>query len=354
MRIAFLGDASHPNAQSWLAAVQDTVPCAIVTWSLPNGKGRGGRLVRILAWLEAAMRIRRMVSGWSPDLLIAHRTTSYGFLAALSGFHPLVVAAQGETDAWPVDSLSVGLKRRMARKCLKSADLIHAWGDHIAQEQLALGAAREKILVRPRGVDLDKFFPPSAGPNLDALQLVSTRSLFPEYRHDIILDAVASVARKGVPISFDIVGDGVSVHDLKSQALRLGLSDRVRFHGRVSHDQLPELLRRCNIYVGMPVTEGVSASLLEAMACGCYPIVTDLVANRYWISQHENGTLVPVDDTAALEKALLAVWENKSLIARAAEQNRLLIREKASLKDNIACFVRNYKRLVANVPSRRC
>jgi hypothetical protein len=81
--------------------------------------------------------------------------------------------------------------------------------------------------------------------------------------------------------------------------------------------------------------------------------VTNLTANRYWISQHENGTLVPIDDVAALEGALLAVWRNTEVIARAAARNRALVRDKGSLKDNIAVFVRSYQRLVADATLRR-
>jgi glycosyltransferase involved in cell wall biosynthesis len=164
---------------------------------------------------------------------------------------------------------------------------------------------------------------------------------------------MARVARQGVPVSLDLVGDGPLMGELQRHTAALGLTDRVRLHGRVRPDRLADLLRRSNVYVSMPVTEGVSASLLEAMACGCYPIVTNLTANRYWISQHENGTLVPIDDVAALEGALLAVWRNTEVIARAAARNRALVRDKGSLKDNIAVFVRSYQRLVADATLRR-
>ena len=351
MKIVFLGDVSHPNAQSWIEALETTMARPIVTWSLPAANGRYGRLVRTLAWMRAVSRIRRVVSDLSPDLVIAYRTTSYGFLGALSGFHPLVVAAQGESDVWPVDSWSVGLKRRLARFTLKNADLIHAWGEHMAHDQVALGATRDKILVCPRGVDLQRFYAPSPFPPVDSLRLVCTRSLFPEYCHNVILDAVAAVARRGVPISLDIAGDGVLLGDLKNQASALGIADRVRFHGKVPHDRLPEMLRACNVYVAMPTTEGVSASLLEAMACGCYPIVSDLAANRQWIATG-SGALVAVNDTEGLERALLAVWSDPTVVAAAAVHNRALVSEHASLKENIDWFIRSYRQLAANAAIR--
>ena len=194
----------------------------------------------------------------------------------------------------------------------------------MAHDQVALGATRDKILVCPRGVDLQRFYAPSPFPPVDSLRLVCTRSLFPEYCHNVILDAVAAVARRGVPISLDIAGDGVLLGDLKNQASALGIADRVRFHGKVPHDRLPEMLRACNVYVAMPTTEGVSASLFEAMACGCYPIVSDLTANRQWIATG-SGALVAVDDTEGLERTLLAVWANPTVVAAAAVHNRALV-----------------------------
>ena len=98
------------------------------------------------------------------------------------------------------------------------------------------------VLVRPRGVDLQKFYSLSPLPPVDSLRLVCTRSLFPEYRHNVILDAMAVVAHRGVPITLDIVGDGVLLADLENQASALGIADWVRFHGKVLHDRLPQIL----------------------------------------------------------------------------------------------------------------
>ena len=58
------------------------------------------------------------------------------------------------------------------------------------------------------------------------------------------------------------------------------------------HGVAQTLLQQSNIYISMPITEGVSASLFEAMACYCYPIVTDILGNKSWITHRENGGLV--------------------------------------------------------------
>ena len=164
---------------------------------------------------------------------------------------------------------------------------------------------------------------------------------------------MAAIARHGIPVFLDIAGDGVLSEQLRNQARRLGISQHVRFHGQISHDSLPDLLRQCNVYVAIPTTEGVSASLLEAMASGCYPVVTDLLANRHWIAPQTNGDLVPVDDVETLTRVLVNLWEQKDIFARAAAVNLRLVRESASLKDNIASFAHEYQRLVVNASAAR-
>jgi glycosyltransferase involved in cell wall biosynthesis len=232
MKIVFCGDVAHPNARSWIDALRRRPDCGVITWSLPSTANRQGRIGRLAAAARAITGLRRLIATVQPDVVIGYRVTSYGFLAATTGFHPLVIACQGETDVWPLDSWSTPIKRRMAQFAMRRADLVHAWGEHIADTSAALGAPREKILVMPRGIDLETFTPPAA-PRIDALRVIVTRSLFEEYRHALILQAVANVSRRGVPVSLEIAGDGALMQALNDQAARLGIADRVHFHGRV-------------------------------------------------------------------------------------------------------------------------
>jgi glycosyltransferase involved in cell wall biosynthesis len=149
-----------------------------------------------------------------------------------------------------------------------------------------------------------------------------------------------------VPVSIEIAGEGALLETLTQQAERLGIGDRVHFHGRVEPAQLPALLKSCNVYVSMPITEGVSASLFEAMACGCYPIVSDLPANRFWIAHGDNGSLVPVDDCVALESGLLDFWNRRDRCVDVLRRNRRLVEASASLHDNVRYFVERYQRLL--------
>jgi glycosyltransferase involved in cell wall biosynthesis len=210
-----------------------------------------------------------------------------------------------------------------------------------------LGAAPDRILIQPRGIDVEQFRPASQPLPGAACSAIVTRSLFPEYGHTTILEAVAAVIASGREVRLDIAGDGVEMPALRKLASRLGIADHVRFLGLVSHSALPEHLRGSALYLSMSRTEGLSASLIEAMASGCFPIVSDLPANRELIDEGRNGFLVPVDQPSALADAILRAMEDPALRRTAAGLNVSWVRSHADARTNQAAFVHAYRALVA-------
>jgi len=85
----------------------------------------------------------------------------------------------------------------------------------------------------------------------------------------------------------------------------------------------------------MPSTEGVSASLFEAMACGCFPIVTDLPGNRSWIRNQENGILIPNGRFKILAEELQYALERNLWRKTAVNRNRKFVEEHANYAINM-------------------
>lgn len=96
----------------------------------------------------------------------------------------------------------------------------------------------------------------------------------------------------------------------------------------------------------MPVTEGVSASLFEAMACGCYPIVSDIPGNKSWINHRENGQLITVDDSEMLANEILWAFENSAIRNDAIINNRKFIENHVDYKTNMKIIAENYHQLI--------
>jgi hypothetical protein len=102
LRIGFLGDTESPNSRTWIEGLRSQQDVELSEDPRFETFGRTMRFHRLGADLG---RLRRWLNSERLDVLIAYRTTSYGFAAALTGFHPLVLAAQGESDVWPAGGL---------------------------------------------------------------------------------------------------------------------------------------------------------------------------------------------------------------------------------------------------------
>jgi glycosyltransferase involved in cell wall biosynthesis len=100
------------------------------------------------------------------------------------------------------------------------------------------------------------------------------------------------------------------------------------------------------VYVSTVPTDGVSASLLEAMACGAWPVVTDNEANRLWIHPGRTGDLVPARDPEAIGRAIIAALGDPARAERARAENRRLVCERASMRENMAVIDGMFRALV--------
>ena len=96
----------------------------------------------------------------------------------------------------------------------------------------------------------------------------------------------------------------------------------------------------------MPVTEGVSSSLFEAMAVGCYPIVSDVPGNQSWISHRENGQLVSIDDKEMLSNELIWAIKNEEFRKQVVVKNRKLVEEKANYTHNMKKIAEQYHQMI--------
>jgi len=318
----------------------------IVTWELKTRTNNQiNRLLRIVEYCFAIFKVKKIIQTEHPDMVIAERTTSYGFLAAISGVKPFAVAQQGVTDLWPETSLLFPIKKRIQNYAFKKANLIHAWGKVMTFSMQKAQVDMAKVMVLPKGINLDVFsyIPKQA---TDKINAIVTRSLAAEYRHDTILKAFAMLHEKGFDFSLLIIGDGIQLESLKELTKQLHIENKVTFTGRIPNHQLPGLLQQSNYYISMPITEGVSASLFEAMATGCYPLVTDIMGNQNWIEHRVNGQLITVDDYKMLTEELIWAIENPVHRNEAVKNNRKFVEENANYAINMKLIAERYHALI--------
>ncbi len=359
-RILFLGEPSSPNTVSWVEGLRDC-GCDV---KMASARTRGGEDIfpigpsilapraRMLAGIED---LRKIIRKTSPDILIAYRITSYGYIAAKASFKPLVLAAQNENIVFAPESSF--FRRKMlghfAKFAISRADLIHAWGDNIKKGLLGYGADPEKILVLHRGIDSSIFRPPNPDQKKywqNTPIFLSTRSLEKEYLIDKLLVAF-SIAIKEIPVAvLRIAGDGSEKNRLVRMAAELGISSKVEFIGKLKNSEIADELRKAHSYVSLIRTEGVSSSLIEACSCGIIPIVADIPASRELVIPGKNAILLADDSPETAARAMLESVRDFSLF-RNALANSEITRAAYDRKRNIETFVRQYRKLAGFPPS---
>lgn len=344
-RILFLGETYRADAITWINGLKEFGDFEIVTWELQTSSNGINRIMRLFELAKAFLTIKRIAKKFNPDMVIAERTTSYGFLAAISGIKPIAIAQQGITDLWPHSSPLFPFKKMLQDYAFKKADLIHAWGNVMAQHMVESNVDMTKVMILPKGINLE-FFEFNEAHDETLIKAVVTRALEPEYKHDTILRAFSILKENKIPFQLTIIGDGTELKRLKHLAKELQIETEVYFVGRINNTDIPKFLQKANLYISMPITEGVSASLFEAMACGCFPIVSDLPGNRSWIQEKVNGILVPSENHIKLAEELEWAFNNSNVTKKAILNNRKFVEENANYKTNMKKIACTYNDLI--------
>jgi glycosyltransferase involved in cell wall biosynthesis len=167
----------------------------------------------------------------------------------------------------------------------------------------------------------------------DVLRIVSARALLELYRIDVLLDALALLAEREVAFHCDLLGDGPERAALEARARQLGIEDVVRFHGAVLPSEVERYVGESDVYVSVSESDGVSLALLESLALGAVPVLSDIPANRPWVNDGATGILVdiePHDLADGIERAAQLDRE------RVAADNLALVGERADRDTNLA------------------
>jgi glycosyltransferase involved in cell wall biosynthesis len=119
----------------------------------------------------------------------------------------------------------------------------------------------------------------------------------------------------------------------------------VRFLGFVPHDHLIDLLPQAHVYVSVPESDATALSTLEAMACGCFPVVSDLPSQDGLITDGVNGFRVPVGDPVRLAEKIALALSKPELRRAAAISNQALVRSQGLLEPNMQILEGWYRKL---------
>jgi len=362
LRICYIADAGSIHTQRWVnyfAGKGHRVH--IITGRLGEGYSEGIQLhlltsllpphwknsgyINTLLWF---VQVRRLINRIKPDIIDAHYITINGYLGALSGFHPLVLTAWG-SDVLIHPKRNFFFKA-ITKYALKRADMVICDSQIVRKELIKLGTKPEKLRLIFWGVDTQQFNPQQQDEELRGKLHVSgyrtvicIRSLTPVYNVEMLVKAIPLVLKQAPETTFVIAGDGEQREYLGNLVKSLGVLDSVRFVGWLPHDELPKYLASSDIYVSTSLSDSTSLSLQEAMACEVVPVVTDLPANREWITDNENGFIVPISDIQTLAQKIIYLLRNEEVRRKFGKLGREIIQERAEYEKEMGKMGKVYQ-----------
>ena len=354
MRIATLANASVVHTRRWVEHFRarghevalwslEPAPPGFPCFALPRAPLPG--------WLRyplALPALKRGLQAFAPDLVDAHYVPNYGWLGALAGRRPLAVTA------WGSDLLTVGardpLRRRRARLVLRRADAVLVDAENLGRAARALGAPPERLHVIPWGVDRTRFRPAvEREPGL----LVSARMHEPVYDLPTLLEGVRPLLGSRTAARLVVAGDGSLRAALERLARATLPPGRCEFVGRLDPGALAALLGRAEIYLSASRSDSTSVSLLEAMACGAVPVVSDIEGNREWVGEGDGARLFPPGDAEGLTRALERALADPAWREAARGRNQRVIAERGDWSANLARIEALFESLAAGTAGAR-
>jgi len=245
------------------------------------------------------------------------------------------------------------LQKHLIKYALKKADLVTCTSSLLKEAIVDLGITPDKVKVAFLGVDTRKFSPGQKDEALmqelgivDSPVVISTRLFKPIYDLETLIKAIPLVLQEIPETKFLFAGYGEQHIYLERLASDLKIAGSIRFVGEVPHDILPRYLTTSDVYVSTSLSDGTPQSLLEAMASGLAPVVSDIPPNRLWIRDGENGYLFPLGDHKSLADRITYLLKKSEVRRAFGSANREIAKEKAEYEKRMADVERMYQELV--------
>jgi hypothetical protein len=385
MRILFVADGRSPTTLNWLrywvergdeVFLVSTFPCKpdlklagletiSVAFSgtasetgnqsaekrLLRGSRTLGLRVAIRRWLgpltirRSVGRLRGIIEAARPDLVHAMRIPFEGMLTADAvGSVPFIVSVWG--NDFTLHAPSTPLMRHYTTWTMEIADALHAdcRRDVRLARQWGFQTGRPTLVVPGNGgIRTDVFCPPAEPVRKPVV--VNPRGFRGYVRNDTFFQSIPLVLKKYPDALFRCASMARQVQAL-DWVTRLGIEKSVELLPSMSHNEMAGVFQTAQVVVSPSIHDGTPNSLLEGMACGCFPVAGDLESLREWITPGSNGLLVDPADPQALADAITTAFGDPILREKAGKQNASIIATRAEYRRCMEMVETFYRKLL--------
>ncbi len=271
---------------------------------------RGVRaLFRFVPYLRALRRATR-------DATLVHVMASSGWAWHLFAAPALYVA---HTSGVPVVlNYRGGDAERFFTRSYRTVERSLRWADDVVVPSQFLKDVFEKFGARarvvPNIIDLDRFRPRSTisirSSNGSGPRVLIARNLERIYDIETGIRAFAMLLRSFGDATLDVAGSGPERKRLEDLAGELGLTDAVRFLGRVDNEDMPKLYATADIALNTSLVDNMPISVLEALASGVPVVSTDVGGVPALVEDEREALLVPPREPESMAHTLVSLWRS--------------------------------------------
>ena len=278
--------------------------------------------LKLSSRIKTVGKIKSLIQEYSPSIIHIHQMNSYAYYSLIAARKSLVPKI---LTAWGSDVLLSPKKNYLLKKMvqfnLRHADFFTSDSEFMAEEMRSLLPKRKlDILIANFGIEIIE---------MDLLKeniIYSNRLHKKLYQIESVINAFNLFLENSIDKTWKLViaATGEETDNLKSLVEQLNLTENVEFAGWVDNEKNIEYYSKAKLFVSIPESDATSISLLEAMAYGCIPVLSDLPANREWIDDGKNGIIVNSPSENIFDRAL------KLNMSEVASLNKRIIIEKGT------------------------
>ena len=256
-----------------------------------------------------------LVKKYQIDIIFCQWTIPSGFIGVLIKKItkiPVIVSAQGAEFYLPKNKIF----SQFLIYVLRNIDLLIPVSYHMKKLAHNYSKKIRFIEVLPNAVDTEKFKPLAeiefffSDIDLKSKKILTVRRLVPEKRVDLLIKSFHKLLMNFTNLQLIIAGDGPEKDNLIKLTKKLNISNNVLFLGFINHDKLNSLYNIADVYVLTSEQEGLSLSLLEALATSVPVISTNIVGNPEVIIHKETGLLFEPGNVDQLVSNLKFLLDN--------------------------------------------
>ena len=366
--VACLTGVRHKAAQHASAGADPEIIDGLTFYRIPS-PAEGPPVIREWREIRALRkRLDRLVADWRPDQIHVHSPV-LNALAALPVARRRAIPLLYEIRAFWEDaavgngtgsegSLRYRLTRMLETRAARQADAVAVICEGLRGDLIERGIEEGKILVSPNGVDMSLFGNPPP-PNrelarslgLDEADVVGFIGSFYDYEGiDDLIAAMPLLLVKRPRAHLLLVGGGPMEAQLKAQAERSAAAHRIRFVGRVPHEEVERYYSLIDVLAyprkAMRLTELVTPlKPLEAMAQMKLVAASDVGGHRELIEDNVTGTLFAPGNPAAIADALDRLFADRANWGERRERARRFVETDRNWSSNISRYVPVYQKL---------